>query len=1021
MAPAIDDGEEEYGDGRLVDKLEYVSKVVATLQRKKKHNNSYRDGSEGLVMSALDEFVIGEYLEGVLNKHGAALNNATTVDTNVDDADLLTLVRATFPTWLSASVQRGLEDRTKLELQPWDVKTKDGPPGKDFSSALNAFMEMGLHNSIDNMLRVKIECSIDDYIQATPTTLPFQEPILESAAPNYICAVPITMSFRRILSRLKQKGSKRPDPNAPCYYRSVGAILMDIQAIEDNCRTYNSSDSVLTNSAKDIVADVKRSVTGVVISHVHELRDKLKKETDEKQILADLVGDVSPDNNADDSEPVHPFQEPWKGLLFRDWIQSWQPKQRGSISTPWVPQAGDEVYYSRELHDKFLKGHMDSLSDHQCLPLDETIWDKHPAAPKSPAEANKWVVATIISLRAEFPRVRKPSEEGAFVTEAPILALRLQFSEGDTSVIHWRPCLFLSDMSDEVDRDTECCKACSLRISKSFLRPSWEIDLDKQQGDSGTPQGLSRDELDLIERNLNFLKRRCLQQILPDKFDANLSIEQVKNGYFPSAFTVSRSTLPQFDELLKPGETEEIEAPSRLSKKKGDGPPEIDTAAVDSLAAVGFVPPWMPQFIEAASSKKVPTTPLHESISPWPNLCLELVLLRIRSGYYRHTKAVQNDIAESFLNTQLLSWAPAAKKKINPIAMKKLAKAVLSTPYTVTTNDLPFTSITQTVTAKSEVVKEAMAQVKVRVVLEDPKENQPSKGRKKVAKQKKTGPTQVSGSKRKRELAVSNPDGNEMVLIAEVPMRSVQSLGRPEATWVQCDKCKKWRRLFALVPGQKLPSRWYCSMNKNDPARAECSAPEEDYDDAANECIVADAHATSEDALSDEETLFASHAQLLRRLYSAALVGTSEPQHFSVVYGLTPLRINRQRILSTILPTTVTQADHQAAFARKQLGTLLEAIARDPCKSKLPHSVTLKIFVDGEQISAPMPDPAEADPSAPTKAPSKTGDNSIKFGKRNLKVNNKLTRTLLKPSRGFPCVRCQAARKGLYTCRGMYN
>jgi hypothetical protein len=54
------------------------------------------------------------------------------------------------------------------------------------------------------------------------------------------------------------------------------------------------------------------------------------------------------------------------------------------------------------------------------------------------------------------------------------------------------------------------------------------------------------------------------------------------------------------------------------------------------------------------------------------------------------------------------------------------------------------------------------------------------------------------------------------------------------ATWVQCDRCKKWRRLRGVVDAKKLnlPTKWYCSMNKNDPERSKCTAPEEEYDSA---------------------------------------------------------------------------------------------------------------------------------------------------------------------------------------------
>ena len=57
-----------------------------------------------------------------------------------------------------------------------------------------------------------------------------------------------------------------------------------------------------------------------------------------------------------------------------------------------------------------------------------------------------------------------------------------------------------------------------------------------------------------------------------------------------------------------------------------------------------------------------------------------------------------------------------------------------------------------------------------------------------------------------------------------------QTTGATNSTWVQCDKCKKWRRLRGVVDEKKLPTKWFCSMNRNDPERARCSAPEEDYD-----------------------------------------------------------------------------------------------------------------------------------------------------------------------------------------------
>eukprot|EP00934_Nitzschia_sp_Nitz4_P003776 Nitzschia sp. Nitz4//scaffold122_size67431//51560//53101//NITZ4_006093-RA/size67431-augustus-gene-0.53-mRNA-1//1//CDS//3329534427//3766//frame0 len=68
-----------------------------------------------------------------------------------------------------------------------------------------------------------------------------------------------------------------------------------------------------------------------------------------------------------------------------------------------------------------------------------------------------------------------------------------------------------------------------------------------------------------------------------------------------------------------------------------------------------------------------------------------------------------------------------------------------------------------------------------------------------------------------------------------------QTTGSSNSTWVECDKCKKWRRLRGVVDERKLPPKWYCSMNKNDPERARCSAPEEEYDASTTPESAADA------------------------------------------------------------------------------------------------------------------------------------------------------------------------------------
>jgi hypothetical protein len=53
--------------------------------------------------------------------------------------------------------------------------------------------------------------------------------------------------------------------------------------------------------------------------------------------------------------------------------------------------------------------------------------------------------------------------------------------------------------------------------------------------------------------------------------------------------------------------------------------------------------------------------------------------------------------------------------------------------------------------------------------------------------------------------------------------------GKKKATWswVQCERCDKWRKLPPSVSVDRLPEKWFCHMNQWDPNRASCSAEQE--------------------------------------------------------------------------------------------------------------------------------------------------------------------------------------------------
>lgn len=56
-----------------------------------------------------------------------------------------------------------------------------------------------------------------------------------------------------------------------------------------------------------------------------------------------------------------------------------------------------------------------------------------------------------------------------------------------------------------------------------------------------------------------------------------------------------------------------------------------------------------------------------------------------------------------------------------------------------------------------------------------------------------------------------------------------------DENWVQCDRCQKWRFLPEFVDMDGLPERWFCEMNKYDPKRNKCNAPEQTVKEISEE------------------------------------------------------------------------------------------------------------------------------------------------------------------------------------------
>jgi len=70
-------------------------------------------------------------------------------------------------------------------------------------------------------------------------------------------------------------------------------------------------------------------------------------------------------------------------------------------------------------------------------------------------------------------------------------------------------------------------------------------------------------------------------------------------------------------------------------------------------------------------------------------------------------------------------------------------------------------------------------------------------------------------------------------------MAQFDSILPPEAptSWVQCESCRKWRRVAWSVNPEALPDEWYCHMNTWDIDNATCEAPQDGYDPEAENTL----------------------------------------------------------------------------------------------------------------------------------------------------------------------------------------
>ena len=334
------------------------------------------------------------------------------------------IICSTLPLWDSVALTKSYNrDEEEMCASPWELTpvlskrlaspsiVSGVPSGPSASSVANLVCGT---NNLDESLRIKLCDALKELVRDHPSAPLFVDEVTDAVAPSYSCAIPVPMFFYRILARMGTGGGGSTNKNnscstpssSSCHYRSVGALLSDVTLIRDNCLLYNNPEADVVEEALDIVAVARDAIGKVVRVHNKEMNE-IRKADMERQRLVMLhcggTGTYNPtafslsENHHElpqlmiespgaatsavvgKSAPVVcRIKSPFKQEIYHQWLQQIQPTgiqptgnhqdcdATTTAATPWVPQAGDCILYSRKRHAKFVLGHYPSLEVAQC-------------------------------------------------------------------------------------------------------------------------------------------------------------------------------------------------------------------------------------------------------------------------------------------------------------------------------------------------------------------------------------------------------------------------------------------------------------------------------------------------------------------------------------------------------------------------------------------------------------------------------------------------------------------------------
>ena len=308
----------------------------------------------------------------------------------------------------------------------------------------------------------------------------------------------------------------------------------------------------------------------------------------------------------------------------------------------WLPQAGDSFFYNENLHANFVSYHLKSLTESQRV---------LPSIPLS-CHGEKWIRGHIVKVRFLPPNLLEVPPY-SFEQCLPIAQLHVLFDceVSNPQYIYWRPCrLPIQQKKNEMNRisnqeiknemntmsptQTEECNKkigcnlyekagetgkclCGLHFKLSFIHPCW-VD----QSCLVTNAEEEKIDPDLERRILNcfeILRLRCINDVSPNYINADEVIKNIE----------CRPYQHQKEPAMNPDPSSYFAHTEHRSK----------------LLYMCFHP---------LEDKK------GHMISP--KICFNIIINRVRNGYYRDKVAIIDDLHNCFLVCSLNLMKHMAQK-----------------------------------------------------------------------------------------------------------------------------------------------------------------------------------------------------------------------------------------------------------------------------------------------------------------------------------------------------------------------